>query len=342
MFFQGFSVWTYGGTILGYMGVNALLFPFLRGLSRLSPRCRPFLLAIGWTVYEYFKSIGFFGYPWGLVAYPVGNVLPLIQFVDITGVWGLSLLMALINALVAEYALAGRRLLFRRQGAFVVFLIACAFGYGVWRLATPIPAASTADLVLVQQNVDPWGGENGKGTEDSLDVNVNLTAEAVHSLPRRPDLAVWSESSVSSVGVNLDGTYSPPKNALVPGVQKGGVPVLFGGIVIIDMDKQAFWNAAVLASKDGAVLDNLRQDAPCAVCREHPLLRVRTRSAFLPQRCRDLEPLGDRHAVHGLQGSARRRRDDGVRSSDLLRGRILRSLPAVHLEGRRPAGEHHQ
>ncbi|MGA2377779.1 MAG: apolipoprotein N-acyltransferase [Spirochaetia bacterium] len=255
MFFQGFSVWTYGGTTLGYMGVNALVFPFLLGLSRLSTRCRPFLLAIGWTVYEYFKSIGFFGYPWGLVAYPVGNVLPLIQFVDITGVWGLSLLMAMINALIAEYALAGRRLLFRRQGAFVVFLLACAFVYGVWRMATPIPAASKADVVLVQQNVDPWGGENGKGTENSLDVNVNLTVEAVRSLPRRPDLAVWSESSVSSVGVNLDGTYSPPKNALVPGVQKGGVPVLFGGIVIIDLDKQAFWNAAVLASKDGAVLD---------------------------------------------------------------------------------------
>ena len=44
-------------------------------------RFRPFLVAIGWSVYEYFKSIGFLGYPWGLVAYPVGNVLPLIQFV---------------------------------------------------------------------------------------------------------------------------------------------------------------------------------------------------------------------------------------------------------------------
>ncbi len=50
MFFQGFSVWTYGGTILGYIGVTAVLFPFLRGLSRLSPRFRPFILAVGWTV----------------------------------------------------------------------------------------------------------------------------------------------------------------------------------------------------------------------------------------------------------------------------------------------------
>jgi apolipoprotein N-acyltransferase len=255
MFFQGFSVWTYGGTILGYMGYNALLFPFLLGITRLNPRLRPFLLAIGWTIYEYFKSIGFLGYPWGLVAYPVGGILPLIQFVDITGVWGLSLLMSLVNALIAEYALARGRMLFRRQGAFVVFLIACAFVYGAWRLSTPIPAASTADLLLVQQNTDPWGGGNGKGTENSLDVNVNMTVGAVAELPRKPDLAVWSESSVSSVGVNVDGTYYPPKNSLVPGIQRGGVPVLFGGIVIVDMNKQAYWNAAVLADQQGTVLD---------------------------------------------------------------------------------------
>jgi len=255
IFFQGFTVWTYGGTILGYCGYNALLFPFLRGLSRLNPRLRPFLLAVGWSVYEYFKSIGFLGYPWGLIAYPVGNILPLIQFVDITGVWGVSLLMALVNALIAELALAGWRLSFRRQAAFVVVLFAGAFIYGAIRMAVPIPADKAANLLLVQQNVDPWGGGNGKAAENSMDVNVNLTAAAVRQLDRKPDLAVWSESSVSSVGVNLDGSYYPQKNALVPGIQGGGVPVLFGGVVIVDLQKQAFWNAAVLADASGTVRD---------------------------------------------------------------------------------------
>ena len=274
MFFEGFSVWTYGGTILGYMGYNALLFPFLLGLSRLSSRFRPFLLAVGWAVYEYFKSIGFLGYPWGLIAYPVGGVLPLIQFVDITGVWGLSFLMALVNALIAEYALSGWRPRFRRQGAFVLFLIACALGYGVVRLATPIPAPTTANLVLVQQNTDPWGGGNGKGAESSLDVNVNMTVDAERTAARKPDLAVWSESSVSSIGVNLDGTYYPPKNPLVSGIQKGGVPVLFGGVVIINLEKQAFWNAAVLASKDGAVLDTYGKMHPVPFAESIPFYEL--------------------------------------------------------------------
>jgi apolipoprotein N-acyltransferase len=274
LFFQGFTVWTYGGTILGYCGYNALLFPFLRGLSRISPKFRPFLLAIGWSVYEYFKSIGFLGYPWGLVAYPVGNVLPLIQFVDITGVWGLSLLMSLVNAVVAEAALSGWQPSFRRQAAFVLVLVAGAFAYGAVKLATPIPSAVTANLLMIQQNVDPWGGGDGKAAEDSMDVNVKLTVEAVRSLARKPDLAVWSESSVPNVGVNLDGSYYPPKNALVPGIQAGGVPVLFGGVVIVDLSKQAFWNAAVLADRNGKVLDTYGKMHPVPFAESIPFYEL--------------------------------------------------------------------
>jgi apolipoprotein N-acyltransferase len=282
MFFQGFTVWTYGGTILGYCGYNALLFPFLLGLSRLNPRLRPFLLAVGWSVYEYFKSIGFLGYPWGLIAYPVGSVLPLIQFVDITGVWGLSLLMALVNAMIAELALAGWRpgwrpawhSAFPRQAAFVVVLVASAFVYGAIRMTVPIPADKTANLLLVQQNVDPWGGGDGKAAEDSMGVNVNLTAAAVRELPRKPDLAVWSESSVSSVGVNLDGSYYPQKNALVPGIQEGGVPVLFGGVVIVDLPKQAFWNAAVLTDANGAVKDTYGKMHPVPFAESIPFYEL--------------------------------------------------------------------
>ena len=284
MFFQGFTVWTYGGTILGYCGYNALLFPFLRGLSRIGgPRYRPFLMAIGWSVYEYFKSIGFLGYPWGLVAYPVGGVLPLIQFVDITGVWGLSLLMALINAVIAELAMSGWRPAWRstvqRQAAFVIALVAAAFIYGGVKMAAPIPAQKTANLLMIQQNTDPWGGGNGKAAENSMDVNIGLTASAVATLasdspPRKPDLAVWSESSVSSVGVNLDGSYYPKQNQLVPGIQRGGVPVLFGGVVIVDLDKQAFWNAAVLADANGKVVDTYGKMHPVPFAESIPFYEL--------------------------------------------------------------------
>ena len=268
MFFQGFSFWTYGGPIFGYVGLNAVLFPFLRGFARIGGRYRPFLLALGWMVYEFFKSIGFFGYPWGLIAYPMGSFLPLIQFVDTTGIWGLSFLMALVNTLVAEYALAGpsreapalgvaptpwHGLVFVRQAAFLVVLVACVLGYGFYRLARSIPAASTASLLLVQQNSDPW--DSGGANNDSLVVNLELTMQGVRSSNPAPDLATWSESSVTSVFVENGTHLVPPRNDLVPGVRQAGVPILFGGVVVVDRRKEQAMNASVLISPAGTVLD---------------------------------------------------------------------------------------
>ena len=252
-YFQGYSVWTYGGTVLGYIGLNALLFPFLRGFARVSVRFRPFLLAIAWSVYEYFKSVGFLGYPWGLIAYPAGDFFPLVQFVDTTGIWGLSFLMALVNSLVAEYALSRGGRFFFRQAAFGCVLVACALGYGWYRLAQPIPYQSTASLLIVQQNTDPW--DEGRANMDSLTVNLDLTAEGVRKSRPVPDLAVWSESSVTSVFIEKGGQLNPERNALVPAVRQMGIPILFGGVVILDRQRQEAMNAAVLISSAGRVVD---------------------------------------------------------------------------------------
>jgi apolipoprotein N-acyltransferase len=272
MFFQGFSVWTYGGTILGYVGYNALLFPFLRGFARIGGRFRPFLLAAAWCGYEFFKSIGFLGYPWGLIAYPMGSFLPIVQFVDVTGVWGLSFLMALVNAMVAECALVGWRPHFRRQAAFLVVLVTCVLIYGVVRLSQPIPQKADATLLLVQQNMDPW--EGGSNVRKSLQVNLDLTAKGIASTPGKPDLAVWSESSVYDPMVENKIQFTPEKNLLVPGVQSMGVPVLFGGVVILNRKEQQYQNASILVSREGKVIDTYGKMHPVPFAESIPFFEV--------------------------------------------------------------------
>jgi len=272
IFFQGYSVWTFGAPLVGYTAVNALVFPFLRGFSRISGRFRPFLLAIAWAGYEYFKSVGFSGYPWGLIAYPMGGFLPLIQFVDTTGIWGLSFLMALVNALIAEYALAGHRILYFRQAAFGLFLVVCVLGYGTYRLARPIPHAATASLLLVQQNTDPW--DEGSANNDSLRTNVDLTLRGLQSSDPAPDLAVWSESSVTSVFVEHGNQFTPARNPLVPAVRMMGVPVLFGGVVILDRQKQEAWNASVLVSPEGNIVDTYGKIHPVPMAESIPFYEL--------------------------------------------------------------------
>ena len=280
MFFQGYSFWTMGGPVFGYTGANALIFAFLRGFTRTFPRHRPLLFAICWTVYEYFKSVNFLGYPWGLVAYPIGDFLPLIQFVDTTGIWGLSFLMVLANALVAEGALVflsprdplhrDLRGPFIRQILFALVLFACALSYGALRLARPIPYETKASLLLVQQNIDPW--DMGRASDESLRVNLALTLEGARSRGSPPDLAVWSESSVSNVLVEENGRLIPAKNLLVPGVRQAGIPVLFGGIVVKDMAAQQFMNASILVSPEGKVLDTYGKMHPVPFAESIPFI----------------------------------------------------------------------
>ncbi len=101
-FFRDFSTWTIGGVTLGFAYQFFIFAPFLYTFARASSRWRPFVFAAAWTVYEYFKSIGFLGFPWGLLAYPVGGILPLVQIADITGVWGVSFLVAAVNGMIGE------------------------------------------------------------------------------------------------------------------------------------------------------------------------------------------------------------------------------------------------
>ena len=74
MFFEDYSVWTIGGTTIAYTAFNAILAGFLWRATRASSLLRPALFALIWTFYEYLKSIGFLGYPWGLAAYPFNEL----------------------------------------------------------------------------------------------------------------------------------------------------------------------------------------------------------------------------------------------------------------------------
>jgi apolipoprotein N-acyltransferase len=272
MFFQDFSIWTYGGTILGYAAYNALLFAFLLGFSRVARRYRPFVFAMAWALYEYFKSVGFLGYPWGLVAYPVSDFLPLVQFIDTTGIWGLSFLAALANTLVAEWAMYARNLapplpavsrrgppraawrsVLARDAVFVGIVLVFVLGYGFLRLGQPEPAGRTANLLLVQQNLDPW--ESGKARAGGTKINQDLTFQGLAKTVVPVDLVAWSETSVMDAYVQ-QGDGFDRKSSMVPFAQLTGVPILFGGVVIVDARRNLFMNGAILISPKGEIVDS--------------------------------------------------------------------------------------
>ncbi|MDR1178582.1 MAG: hypothetical protein LBK64_07125, partial [Spirochaetaceae bacterium] len=197
-YFEEFAFWTLGLSCLAYGVFHAVLACFLRRacfpLSKLPVRItRPLALALAWTVWEWVKSTGFLGYPWGLLPYTVNNYPRVIQIADFTGPWGLSFLLALSSSLCAELILAARAARFpnksptarARGGGFLRELLyngpdrnpggrgpgalaslVCfwfaLFGlvlvYGAYRLAHTVPVRETVPLLLVQHNADAWNG----------------------------------------------------------------------------------------------------------------------------------------------------------------------------------------
>ena len=279
IFFQSFSVWTLGGVTLAYAAYFALLGPLLRfiagapgrpgdpltGLRSAMPRAyRPVAVAVLWTLYEFLKSSGFLGYPWGLIAYPVHAITPLIQFADITGVWGLCLLMALINAVAAEWLdllLGDRRARPRRVPARVwqatataALLVVAALGYGVAALTRPVAPAATLDVVLVQHNANPWQSGDDAGVLATLQ---RLSAEGMASAPAPPDLVVWSETALRwpVIAAPPAAGGAAAADPVVPAALTGlPVPLLTGVPWVVSEGPLAAMNASVLAAPGGAVL----------------------------------------------------------------------------------------
>ncbi len=280
VFFHGFTVWTVSGVAVG-IGLYFLLFtPFFYALRSLTPRYRPFAFAAMWTVYEYVKSIGFLAFPWGLVAYPVGGILPLVQISDITGVWGVSYLMALLNGLFTESLFKGFGLrgasepcpvrpsaepakglrIFRSDLAagwtVVLLFFAGSLAYGFARLATPIPVVDHFKVVLVQQNIDSWlAGPNSE--RQMLLEGERLSEEGIKALGGRADLVVWSEESLLRPYRYFRGFYErePPSEPFLTFLKRMDTPFLLGAPYVVSYKTQDFLNASILLDPNGKLVD---------------------------------------------------------------------------------------
>lgn len=286
-FFGDFSVWTIGGAVLGYTIYNYILFGYLYHIAherRGSGWFRPIHIALAWTAYEYLKSTGFLGYPWGLIAYPLAVWHPVAQAAELAGVWGLSFLAAWINSTVAE-ALFRRDPAARRQlglrprdlhlrphagasltvlhhgvASFLILLVVA--GFGAYRLYDLRPHAraenetEVLNVLLVQQNVDSW--EPGLFADALVQAqNLTLSALADHSATGGApvDFVVWSETTLRRAYPGPDDFYRtfPAELPFTLFLDILGKPLITGVPLPAAIDGRNFSNSAVVLLPDGSV-----------------------------------------------------------------------------------------
>ena len=182
-------------TVLIFTVYFLLFTPVAVHIHRVARWARVLIFPLAFTVLEYLRSSGFLGYPWALAAHSQYAVLPVIQMASVTGVWGVSFLVLLVNSAIAEFMAA----VLARRG------VKRSFGWmaGVAATAVAIVAASSIVLAVdskaernervvrvaqVQQNNDPRKHEYA-ATLDTLRRLTDLAME------QDPNLVVWSETA---------------------------------------------------------------------------------------------------------------------------------------------------
>lgn len=253
-YFKDFAVFTLGASAVAYFLLGIPVGWALRYCFRFPPAWRPFLFAAVWTVWEWVKSIGFLAYPWGTLTMTSADLAPLIQIADLTGTWGIGFLFCLFSACGAELLASHDRRECMSPLLMTAALFLAATGYGTFRMAYPPEAHSQVDMVLVQNNADPW--EQG-GLRKNLLRSQKLTRDRIPDPDNPPDLVVWSESILThSYRENRAFYDSVPLDDPFTGFLADiNAPLLVGSPVLVDSAEHRYSNSVILLDSDGSMRD---------------------------------------------------------------------------------------
>jgi apolipoprotein N-acyltransferase len=154
------------------------------------------LAAAAWTALEWLRGVVLFG--WNGLGIALHQNVALIQICDVTGVGGLSFLVAMVNMMIVitlkrlKIEIGRDKLRPHYDFNLTVALVALVFGYGARQLFRPAPAAESLSIAAVQANVPVIDKRDPEQEERILDVHTRLTETA---LAVNPDLLIWPEAA---------------------------------------------------------------------------------------------------------------------------------------------------
>jgi apolipoprotein N-acyltransferase len=172
-----------------YHGLFGLLVSLLAGSGR--DFRRPLVLApFLWVAVELART-RVTGFPWNLLGIAQVDNVALCRITGWTGVYGISLEIALVNVAVAAAFLVPRE----KRGALLAAALAAAAVLQAGRLVDAPPAKADHAALLVQQNIPVSGFEwTPSSIQQTLNELAQLTVKSVATSPVKIDLVVWPES----------------------------------------------------------------------------------------------------------------------------------------------------
>ena len=221
-----------------------------------------FLLApLVWTSLEYLRSTHMtFGFSWMGLGYSQFQTLALIQPAEITGIYGVSALIVLVNAALHFFlntwifhlnARAGRRMSYRVIGV-TTLVVGFWVGWGNWALnltKSQIESSPKIRVALAQGNIEQHLKWNKLYQQPTMELYKKLTLQAAKE---KPELIVWPEATTPFYyGLDPIGT-----KYVQDLVRTSGTPLLFGSPYKKKVEgKELVYNRAFLISNQGETID---------------------------------------------------------------------------------------
>lgn len=290
-YFKDFAIFTLGASALGTAcigGFLGLFFYLPYSQSSYHNKLNEKRLNINWqnsisfrilyfafvyTLYEWVKSSGFIGYPWGTVSSAMFKWPILMQISSVTGTYGVTFIICIANALLYElfeyffhadfntvsinslsqFKDSTQSFYLKQVAIFFYFLLIPTLLFGIYEYGKIRKPIKTLSTILVQQNSDPW-----KETSDSQSIlnSQKLTQEKINELQEnnsKAELVVWSEGCLKHAFPRSQNTYQylPYESPLIPFIESTKTPFIIGGSYVRNSELRQYFNAAILFDEDG-------------------------------------------------------------------------------------------
>ena len=208
--------------------------------------------ACAWVALEWIRGWMFGGFGWNGLGVALHRDLAMIQIADVTGVWGLSWLVAFVNLMcvIVVRRIAGelgptflRRV--RWEFSLSVALMLAVFSYGVRALIKGDAGPSVPlRIAAIQPNIPQVEKFDPESEEKVLETLDRLTGLAMIA-PAPPQLLIWPESATPRPLFGDEHTY----RFVIDIAKRADFGLLLG---TVDFGKDEDYNTAALLTERGA------------------------------------------------------------------------------------------
>ena len=224
-------------------GLVFLAFRMLSGTEwiRKRPLFKPLIFACLWLLFEWSSTLTFAGVPWGRLYMGQSEYLPMIQSASLFGSYFISLLLLIVNGLLA-WALCYHKREMLCCG-ISAGLVCSNLLFGILRMQRNFQNENTVHATVVQGNISSHEKWETSTTFRMMDTYEDLTRQAAEE---GAELVLWPETTVT---VALSQSFYM-KSFVSRVAEENQVTLLVGAL---HEDETGEYNSLFLVTPDGEI-----------------------------------------------------------------------------------------